>query len=150
LFHCPFNIKIDFQGIIIIVEPSFFIWFKNKTGSILGTLPEIPLMWGSQTTFQERNVASVIWDARRRSSFDFVEKNTGIQIYIYKIRNFLFKMDPTFGWQRIQNIRGFCLESRTPFIRLLIFSNFIYIGLNSGIFLYKVVKIKFFSVFREF
>jgi hypothetical protein len=41
--------KIDFQGIIIIVEPSSFIWFKNKTGSILGTLAEIPLMWGSQT-----------------------------------------------------------------------------------------------------
>jgi hypothetical protein len=64
--------KTDFQGIIIIVEPSSFIWFKNKTGSILGTLPEIPLMWGSQTTFQERNVASVIWDARRRSSFSFL------------------------------------------------------------------------------
>jgi hypothetical protein len=24
---------------------------------------QIPLMWGSQATFQERNVASVIWDA---------------------------------------------------------------------------------------
>ena len=57
--------KTDFQGIIIIVEPSSFIWFKNKTGSILGTLTEIPLMWGSQTFFQERNVASVIRDARR-------------------------------------------------------------------------------------
>jgi hypothetical protein len=43
--------KTDFQGIIIIVEPAF-IWFKNKTGSILGTFPEIPLMWGPQTTFQ--------------------------------------------------------------------------------------------------
>jgi hypothetical protein len=64
--------KTDFQGIIIIVEPSPFIWFKNKTGSILGTLPEIPLMWGSQTTFQECNVASVILDTRRRSSFSFL------------------------------------------------------------------------------
>jgi hypothetical protein len=54
--------KIDFQCIIIIVDPSSFVWFKNKTGAILGTLPEIPLMWGSQTTFQECNVASVIWD----------------------------------------------------------------------------------------
>jgi hypothetical protein len=44
--------KTDFQGIVIIVEPSSFIWFKNKTGSILGTLPQIPLTWGSQTTFQ--------------------------------------------------------------------------------------------------
>jgi hypothetical protein len=40
-------------------------YHKNKTGSILGTLAEIPLMWGSQTFFQERNVASVIRDARR-------------------------------------------------------------------------------------
>jgi hypothetical protein len=55
--------KTDFQGIIIIVGPSSFIWFKNKTGSILGTFAEIPLMWGSQTTFQERNFANVIWDA---------------------------------------------------------------------------------------
>ena len=66
-------------------------------------------------------------DGKKLNFDDFVEKNTGIQTYIYKIRNFLFKMDPTFyirpwfGWQRIQNIRGFCLESRTPFIRLLIF-----------------------------
>ena len=46
-----------------VVGPSSFIWFKNKTGSILGTFAEITLMWGSQTTFQERNVANVIWDA---------------------------------------------------------------------------------------
>ena len=60
-------------------------------------------------------------DGKKLNFDDFVEKNTGIQTYFYKIRNFLFKMDPTFGWQRIQNIRGFSLESRTPFIRLLIF-----------------------------
>jgi hypothetical protein len=93
-----------------IVEPSSFIWFKNKTGSILGKLPEIPLMWGSQTTFQECNVASVIWDevdlkvfklfkiherrGKKLNFDDFVEKNTGIQTYIYKILNFLFKIDP--------------------------------------------------------
>jgi hypothetical protein len=64
--------KTDFQDIIIIVEPSSFIWFKNKTGSILGTLAEIPLMWGSQTFFQERNVASVIQVVRRWSSFSFL------------------------------------------------------------------------------
>jgi hypothetical protein len=55
----------DDQRLASRVEPSSFIWFKNKTGSILGTLAEIPLMWGSQTFFQERNVASVIRDARR-------------------------------------------------------------------------------------
>jgi hypothetical protein len=75
--------KIDFQCIIIIVEPSSFVWFKNKTGAILGT-----------------------------NFDDFVEKNTGIQTYIYKIRNFLFKIDPPFGCQRIQNICGFRLENR--------------------------------------
>ena len=46
-------------------------------------------------------------DGKKLNFEDFVEKNTGIQTYIYKIRNFLFKMDPTFGSQRIQNIRGF-------------------------------------------
>ena len=60
-------------------------------------------------------------DGKKLNFDDFVEKNTGIQTYIYKIRNFLFKMDPTFDCQQIQNIRGFCLESRTLFIRLLIF-----------------------------
>ena len=60
-------------------------------------------------------------DGKNLNFDDFVEKNTGIQTYIYKIRNFLFKMDPTFDCQQIQNIRGFCLESRTTFIRLLIF-----------------------------
>jgi hypothetical protein len=60
-------------------------------------------------------------DENKLNFDDFVEKNTGIQTYIYKIRNFLFKMDPTFDCQRIQNIRRFCLESRTPYIRLLIF-----------------------------
>ena len=60
-------------------------------------------------------------DENKLNFDDFVEKNTGIQTYVYKIQNFLFKMDPTFGSQRIQNICGFCLESRTPFIRLLIF-----------------------------
>jgi hypothetical protein len=60
-------------------------------------------------------------DGKKLNFDNFVEKNTGIQTYIYKIRNFLFKMDPTFDCHQIQNIRGFCLESRTPFIRLLIF-----------------------------
>jgi hypothetical protein len=73
--------KTDFQGIIIIVEPSSFIWSKNKTGSILGTLPEIPLMWGSQATFQERNV---IWDARRQSSFSFFRMGKRCHTQNYK------------------------------------------------------------------
>ena len=60
-------------------------------------------------------------DKKKLNFDDFVEKNSGIQTYIYKIRNFPFKMDPMFDCQRIQNIHRFCLESRTPYIRLLIF-----------------------------
>ena len=46
-------------------------------------------------------------DKKNLNFEDFVEKNTGIQTYIYKIRNFLFKMDPTFDCQRIQTFTDF-------------------------------------------
>jgi hypothetical protein len=41
-------------------------------------------------------------DGKKLNFDDFVEKNTGIQTYIYKIRNILFKMDPTFGCQSVE------------------------------------------------
>jgi hypothetical protein len=43
-------------------------------------------------------------DGKKLNFDDFVEKNTGIQTYVYKIRNILFKMDPTFGCQSIEGV----------------------------------------------
>jgi hypothetical protein len=43
-------------------------------------------------------------DGKKLNFDDFVEKNTGIQTYIYKIRNILFKMDPTFGCQSVEGV----------------------------------------------
>jgi hypothetical protein len=38
------------------------------------------------------NCLKFMKDGNKLNFDDFVEKNTGIQTYIYKIRNFLFKM----------------------------------------------------------
>jgi hypothetical protein len=51
---------------------------------------------GRKSVLKYLNCLKFTKDGKKLNFDDFVEKNTGIQTYIYKIRNFLFKMDPTF------------------------------------------------------
>ena len=110
---CEPHIK-GISGNVPNIDPVLFLNQMKDEGPTMIMIP-----WKSVLKYL--NCLKFTKDGKKLNFDDFVEKNTGLQAYIYKIRNFLFKMDPTFGCQRIQNIRGFCLESRTPFIRLLIF-----------------------------
>jgi hypothetical protein len=110
---CEPHIK-GISGNVLNIDPVLFLNQMKDEGSTMIMIP-----WKSVLKYL--NCLKFTKDENKLNFDDFVEKNTGIQTYIYKIRNFLFKMDPTFDCQRIQNIRRFCLESRTPYIRLLIF-----------------------------
>jgi hypothetical protein len=96
------------------IDPVLFLNQMKDEGSTMIMIP-----WKSVLKYL--NCLKFTKDGKKLNFDDFVEKNTGIQTNIYKIWNFLFKMDPTFDCHQIQNIREFCLESRTLFIRLLIF-----------------------------
>ena len=110
---CEPHIK-GISGNVPNIDPVLFLDQMKDEGSTMIMIP-----WKSVLKYL--NCLKFTKDKKKLNFDDFVEKNSGIQTYIYKIRNFPFKMDPMFDCQRIQNIHGFCLESRTPYIRLLIF-----------------------------
>jgi hypothetical protein len=86
---CEPHIK-GISGNVPNIDPVLFLNQMKDEGSTM-----IMIAWKSVLKYL--NCLKFTKDGKKLNFDDFVEKNTGIQTYIYKIRNFLFKMDPTFS-----------------------------------------------------